>query len=119
MIQDDKQTELEVRKLLELCNAYRVTFSSETGKIVLEHLKTIGFFYRSSHHPGAPDETAFREGSRHIVLEILAGMSEHKPEEIRARLREQDGRGDPFDVLSVSPRFQHADPFEPLEGSNQ
>jgi len=72
-----------MRKIAELRNEelsghYRRVFTSEGGQVVLEHLKLCHNFYRTSQVKGDPHESAFQEGQRFVVLNILK-MLEEKP----------------------------------------
>jgi len=50
---------------------YVSVFSSDVGNRVIADLMTTFHWGRSSHSPGDPYETAFREGERHVILHIL------------------------------------------------
>lgn len=50
---------------------YETTFGSPNGQRVIADLMTTFNWGRSSHTPGDPYETAFREGERHVILHIL------------------------------------------------
>ena len=50
---------------------YQSLFATQEGQRVLADLMANFNMGRSSHVPGAPYETAFREGERHVVLHIL------------------------------------------------
>lgn len=67
------QAAIEAERVLR--EAFHTTFSTPEGQIVLEHLRQIGFYYRSSiatDFDGRVDmmETAVREGRRWLVLDI-------------------------------------------------
>lgn len=51
--------------------AYHRTFGTEDGKIVLAHLARVNHIALSSHSPANSHETAFREGERWAVMQIL------------------------------------------------
>ena len=53
--------------------AYRDVFSSGSGVIVLVDLEK-SYGKRSSHTPGDPYQTAFKEGERNVYLKILAAI---------------------------------------------
>jgi len=65
-------------KQLEL--AYKQTFSSDTGKEVLEDLKKRCSFYSTSHIKGDSHESAFLEGTRSVIL-FINNMLNKKPME--------------------------------------
>jgi len=65
-------------KQLEL--AYKQTFSSDTGKEVLEDLKKRCSFYSTSHIKGDSHESAFLEGTRSVIL-FINNMLNKKPTE--------------------------------------
>ena len=50
---------------------YRTVFNSPAGMRVLRDMMSTFHMGRSSHAPGDPYETSFREGERHAVLHIL------------------------------------------------
>lgn len=53
-----------------LIQAYRNIFSSEDGQTVLQDLKELCFFNRTSFVQGCPDLSHFNEGSRMVLLHI-------------------------------------------------
>jgi|TARA_Y100000114_G_scaffold69907_1_gene64022 hypothetical protein len=74
-----------MRKITELRNEelsgyYRRIFASEDGQVFLEHLKLCHNFYKTSQVTGDPYESAFQEGQRFVVLNILK-MLEDKPKD--------------------------------------
>lgn len=75
-------------------------FNSEGGRHVLEFLKARNHVYDGQlHQPGDPYETAFRDGRRAAVIDILNMLEPFDPKEMRKRL--QDARpGDPFAMFS-------------------
>ena len=50
---------------------YETVFSTRHGQRVVADLMSQFNYGRSSHTPGDPYETAFREGERHVILHIL------------------------------------------------
>ena len=68
------------KDLIELELAYKQTFSSETGKKVLEDLKKRCGFHTTTHIKGDSHESAFLEGTRHTVL-FINNMLNKKPTE--------------------------------------
>lgn len=69
--------------------AYASVFAGPEGEMVLDDLKSLGYFDRSTHHVADDGgrETSFREGHRHFVLHILEMMREVSEEEIREAVR--------------------------------
>ncbi len=55
--------------LAKIVACYREVFGSPSGKIVLEDMRA-AWMNHTSHVPGDPYETAFREGKRSVVLRI-------------------------------------------------
>tara|TARA_X000001382_G_scaffold32315_2_gene21176 strand:+ start:1913 stop:2164 length:252 start_codon:yes stop_codon:yes gene_type:complete len=60
----------------ELTGHYRRIFTSDDGQVVLEHLKLCHNFYRTSQVKGDPHESAFQEGQRYVVLNILTMLED-------------------------------------------
>ena len=60
----------KLQKYLQQARDYHSIFTSETGKAVLNDLKKSCFFNRTSHVPGDPYSSAFREGMREVILRI-------------------------------------------------
>ena len=56
---------------------YLVTFSTPAGKRVLEDMRK-SYGDRTSHVPGDPYETSFREGKRYVYLSILYILEQTK-----------------------------------------
>jgi hypothetical protein len=79
MTKEEKAAEQERQRIL---NAYRIFAQSADGQLVLEDMKRTYNFYSSSFNPNMPDDrlTAFREGQRSVVLDIL-GVLEHLDKE--------------------------------------
>ncbi len=59
----------------EIVVAYGQTFSTPEGKIVLDDLRR-SYQQKSSHVPGDSHSTAFKEGCRSVVLDIMFLMAE-------------------------------------------
>ncbi len=72
----------------KIAHAYREVFSSESGRLVLSHLLHTFHAFKSSHKPGDPHETAFREGERHAALFILSQVDATEAER-EERFRER------------------------------
>ena len=81
------KTYLDKRKeKYELLLAYKEVFGSERGqKVLLDMMKTFHFF--SSSMSENPEETAFKEGERSVVLRILRSI-EQDPSEIKKLMDE-------------------------------
>ena len=62
----------------ELSSHYRRVFTGDDGQVIMEHLKLCHNFYRTSQVKGDPHESAFQEGQRYVVLNILK-MLENEP----------------------------------------
>jgi hypothetical protein len=56
----------EIQRVLD----YQHIFLSEPGRRVLEDMRRAFYFYRSTHVPGDPHGSAYREGMREVVLKI-------------------------------------------------
>jgi len=67
--------EKELKRRASLIRAYRTTFTSRSGKIVLRDLMQVHYMLNSSFTPGDPHETAFKEGERNVVVRILQQMN--------------------------------------------
>ena len=59
---------------LALISDYQETFNSPTGKRVLLHLMKVHGFMDKSFVEGSPDGTAFNEGGRNVILQIVKKM---------------------------------------------
>ena len=68
------------KDLKELNLAYKQTFESDNGKIVLEDLKKRCSFYNTTHIKGDSHESAFLEGTRSVIL-FINNMLNKKPME--------------------------------------
>lgn len=58
------------KDLKQLNLAYKTTFGSESGKLVLDDLKKRCSFNSTTHIKGDSHESAYLEGSRSVVLFI-------------------------------------------------
>lgn len=63
------------KKQKELTIAYMDTFNSEHGKKVLQHLMSTFFCFHST-IGDTPEETAYNEGARSVVLRILKTINQ-------------------------------------------
>ena len=59
---------------------YRAVFGSPTGREVLEDLQRFTGFMETSHCPGDPCTTSFREGRRSVYLHILDNCNRRERE---------------------------------------
>ena len=55
---------------------YKITFTSDHGKNVLDDLKEFCGYNKPSFTPGDPYHTAFNEGQRNVCLRILRVLAE-------------------------------------------
>lgn len=55
----------------EITRSYKTCFESDAGKVVLDDLKRRCFFVSQTHVVDHPDMTAFNNGKRDALLEIL------------------------------------------------
>jgi hypothetical protein len=72
-------TEILLRRK-EIQKSYRQVFNTEDGKLVLSHLMKNGFITKTTFVAGDPHQTAMNEGSRRVVLSILAFMNRDEKE---------------------------------------
>jgi hypothetical protein len=68
---------------IDLHENYLVTFTSKEGQKVLAHLCKVAKVTESSHTPGDPYTTAFKEGQRSIVTSILKYINKDQSEFIK------------------------------------
>jgi len=68
----------------EVRQAYRTTFGTEHGQVVLDDLRLVAGD-RLSYTRGDPYETAYREGARGLYLRILSMMRD--PVEVESERR--------------------------------
>jgi hypothetical protein len=66
------------RKEIQKC--YRQVFGTEDGKRVLSHLMKNGFVTKTTFVAGDTHQTAMNEGSRRLVLSILAFINRDEKE---------------------------------------
>jgi len=59
------------RKAIKVNSAYKKTFSTVEGKIVLEDLMTSFGCFGTSFAAGDPHQTSFNEGARSAILRII------------------------------------------------
>jgi len=69
------------KKAQQLTNAYHRVFSSDDGRLILEHLRAYfrvdrPAFQRSMHNPYDPIGAALRDGQREVILLIEHKLSE-------------------------------------------
>tara|TARA_R100000664_G_C2691934_1_gene95716 strand:- start:90 stop:341 length:252 start_codon:yes stop_codon:yes gene_type:complete len=62
----------------QLRGNYKRLFDTDDGKVVLEHLKVCFGFYQTTYAKGDPYDTAFFEGQRSVVLNVLRMMEPQK-----------------------------------------
>lgn len=74
----------------EMIRAYKRVFESEDGKKVLADLAKAGHVYRSTMDPN-PNEVAYKEGERSMVLRIMRTVKTD-PSELEKYLNELDGQ---------------------------
>lgn len=65
---EQKAAEAAQRQVLQ---DFRDTFGSEQGRRALRHLIEVYGILDQSHVRGDPHETAFRDGQRKVVLDVL------------------------------------------------
>ena len=62
----------------QLRGNYKRLFDTDDGKVVLEHLKVCFGFYQTTYAKGDPYDTAFFEGQRSVVLNVLRMLEPQK-----------------------------------------
>lgn len=60
----------DIQVLKEMKQKYLNVFSGGDGKEILDALKRKAFFYRPAFVSGKPDQSAFNEGQRSIIIHI-------------------------------------------------
>jgi len=73
------QNENSKKKIKELINSYKSIFGSDDGKMVMDDLEKRCFYHTSTFSRNEPNETAFFEGQRAILL-FIKSMINHKEE---------------------------------------
>jgi hypothetical protein len=76
----------QVADTVRLNDAYRATFHTPDGDLVLRHLMKSFHVYRPTFSSNAA-EAAFKEGQRHVVLSILRFIC-RDPEQLKKQLEE-------------------------------
>jgi hypothetical protein len=61
---------MEEKDVQKLIAAFKGTFETTSGKVVLEHLSKFCLENRSTYVPGDSHHTAFNEGARAVILEV-------------------------------------------------
>ena len=87
----DKRIDKYADELKALCAAYKDTFESESGRIVLEDLKKVCFYGDSTIYDDNkidPLSVVLREGLRRVVLRITNYMSWEKVSNELKKLRQ-------------------------------
>ena len=67
------------KKIKELINSYKSIFKSDDGKMVMDDLEKRCFYNTSTNNVKEPNETAFFEGQRTVLL-FIKSMINHKEE---------------------------------------
>jgi len=73
------QNETSNKKIKELIQNYKTVFKSDDGKMVMDDLEKRCFYHTSTFSRNEPNETAFFEGQRTILL-FIKSMINHKEE---------------------------------------
>jgi hypothetical protein len=71
------QNENSNKKIKDLIKHYKATFGSDDGKAVMDDLEKRCFYHTSTFSRNEPNETAFFEGQRTILL-FIKSMINHK-----------------------------------------
>ena len=71
------QNETSNKKIKELIQNYKTVFKSDDGKMVMDDLEKRCFYNTSTFSRNEPNETAFFEGQRTILL-FIKSMINHK-----------------------------------------
>ena len=64
-----------LRERMRLKAAYHDVFTSPQGKMVLKHILTEGYMFKSTFVAKDSHETALNEGSRRLALSILRAVN--------------------------------------------
>lgn len=59
--------EVDDRRIAEACHR---ALNTEDGKILHAHIRDVFHAFRSTHCPGDPHESTFREGQRNVTLHL-------------------------------------------------
>tara|TARA_R110000868_G_scaffold171289_1_gene406973 strand:+ start:761 stop:985 length:225 start_codon:yes stop_codon:yes gene_type:complete len=73
------QNENSNQKIKELIKNYKSVFGSDDGKMVMDDLEKRCFYNTSTYNSKEPNETAFFEGQRTVLL-FIKSMINHKEE---------------------------------------
>lgn len=76
--------------------AFLATFATENGELVLKYMKNLFFHTKTTHVKGFPDISAFNEGKRDALNEILQLMEMARHPEI---IKEKYKNKEPSDVF--------------------
>ena len=71
------QNENSNKKIKELIQNYKKVFKSDDGKMVMDDLEKRCFYNTSTYNSKEPNETAFFEGQRTVLL-FIKSMINHK-----------------------------------------
>jgi len=71
------QNENSNKKIKDLIKNYKATFGSDDGKMVMDDLEKRCFYNTSTYNSKEPNETAFFEGQRTVLL-FIKSMINHK-----------------------------------------
>ena len=71
------QNENSNQKIKELIKNYKSVFGSDDGKMVMDDLEKRCFYNTSTYNSKEPNETAFFEGQRTVLL-FIKSMINHK-----------------------------------------
>jgi len=71
------QNENSNKKIKELIQNYKKIFKSDDGKMVMDDLEKRCFYNTSTYNSKEPNETAFFEGQRTVLL-FIKSMINHK-----------------------------------------
>jgi hypothetical protein len=66
---------MEEQDVQKLIAAFKNTFETTSGKVVLEHLSKFCLANRSTYVPGDSHHSAFNEGARAVWLEVCIWLS--------------------------------------------
>ena len=87
-----------IKRKIGLARAYRNTFATPEGEIVLGDLLRAGGVMEICHQPGDAHATAFKDGRRSLALHIIDQLRWSEPELLRlARQRSTEAVSDASD----------------------